>query len=383
MHRDAVVIIDGSGVIASGDESVFQRHNDYAEELSRASGEKLILVIAGSRKLLQYSSENMSNSLVIASSRLKRFHFFSTLFGLGRILDDLAVNPRLFVVGDPWKSGLIGVLMMRLKYRRVPFQLQIHADYAAPGWKSQTLRNFFKYELAQWIVSKYKFIRVVSKNQASNINFVPDQVVEVIPVSLSKRIGTSRQKFTLTELSFGFFGRLHKDRGTELLIDVFQRLLEQNPDVNLVIGGDGPERSRISNALVDRFPVQVTYLGEVSQKESDKFWNQVNVFISLAPFESYGRAIRESLLNACPVLALPSSGALDLAERVGDKWIALIRPSDSPDQILDKAQNLVKMGTRESVRESQVLCKNSGELLVQAWIKIIGDLSVLSQNRDN
>ena len=76
MHRDAVVIIDGSGVIASGDESVFQRHNDYAEELSRASGEKLILVIAGSRKLLQYSSENMSNSLVIASSSSKKFHFF-------------------------------------------------------------------------------------------------------------------------------------------------------------------------------------------------------------------------------------------------------------------------------------------------------------------
>ena len=382
MHRDAVVIIDGGGVIASGGESVFQRHSKYSEELSKASGEKLILVIAGSRKLLQYSSESASNSLVIASSSSKKFHFFSILFGLGRILDDLAVNPRLVVVGDPWKSGLLGVLMMRIKYKRVPFQLQIHADYAAPGWKSQTLRNFFKYKLAQWVVSKYKFIRVVSKNQATSINFGPEQMVEVIPVSLSKKIGASRQKFTLTETSFGFFGRLHKDRGTELLIYVFQRLLERNPDVNLVIGGDGPERTRILKTLVDRFPRQVTYLGEVSQVESDRFWNQVNVFISLAPFESYGRAIRESILNSCPVLALPSSGALDLAERVGDKWIALIHPSDSPDQILDKAQNLVRMGNREYVLESQILCENSGELLAQAWVKIIGDLSVLSQNRD-
>jgi glycosyltransferase involved in cell wall biosynthesis len=221
-------------------------------------------------------------------------------------------------------------------------------------------------------MAKFKYLRFVSKRQANNFRFRQTKHIDVIPVALSKvEFGQTPRKVN-GEFVLGFLGRLHKDRGTETLIKIFQNLLPNHPEVRLIIAGDGPEEKRISSELVDRYPMQVTLLGQVSERIKEVFWTEIDVLISLAPFESYGLAIRESVLYSRPVLAFPTSGTIDLLDSVGKSWVALIGRLDSDTDILIKAQNIASLQNRSDLPKVFTEPPDAVKLIVGSWTKIIG-----------
>jgi glycosyltransferase involved in cell wall biosynthesis len=369
--REAVVIIDASGAIEAGGVDVLLRHSEYGKQLLEKSVSRYQLVIVGSRKLCQMASDHQINNLIVlgpSSDKLSRVLIFLSLY---RILKINSLKPRLFVFGDPWKSGFAGLLLRFTPYKSVPLQLQIHADYCAPGWQFQGFKYFLKFMIAKLIVSRYKNLRLVSLSQARNMKLRNSKRVDIIPVTLPQtrlNFASNKQEGAIV---FGFFGRLDVDRGTELLIKIFEHILRDS-DIKLIIGGDGPERERLQEQLKLRFPKQVFLLGHVQEKDAYTFWQDIDVLISLARFESFGRALRESLLNTRPVIALPSSGVLDLMADVGATWVDLIEPNDSPQIIVEKAANLARLQNRMDLPKALRSQTETSDLLTSAWIDIIG-----------
>ena len=55
-------------------------------------------------------------------------------------------------------------------------------------------------------------------------------------------------------------------------------------------------------------------MGHALKKDLNRFWKEVDVFISLAEFESHGHAPRKSIAIQVPIIALESFGIRDLVE---------------------------------------------------------------------
>lgn len=370
--REAVVIIDASGAIEAGGVDVLLRHSAYGKQLLEKSKGRFYLVIVGSKKLCQLASENKIEDLIVLAPNSNKLNWTLIFLKLHFILETNSLTPRLFVVGDPWKSGIVGLLLRFTQFKKVPLQLQIHADYCAPGWRFQGFKYFLKFLIAKAIVSRYQILRLVSTSQARNMKLRNSKRVDIIPVSLSQNQINFASKKNEGAITFGFFGRLELDRGIVLLIKIFVNILNKDSRIKLIVGGDGPERLRLQKQLALKFPKQVFLLGHVEEQESNTFWQEIDVLISLARFESFGRALRESLLYSRPVIALPSSGVLDLMVDVGPTWVNLIEPKDSPQIILEKAENLVRLQDRADLPDAFKAPLNSSKLLSAVWVDIIG-----------
>jgi glycosyltransferase involved in cell wall biosynthesis len=74
--------------------------------------------------------------------------------------------------------------------------------------------------------------------------------------------------------------------------------------------GDGPLATRMKSELP-----KAIFTGLLSNQEVQKKWVGIGALLSTAPFESYGLAMREALLQGVPVVSRENAGAVQLAQR--------------------------------------------------------------------
>jgi glycosyltransferase involved in cell wall biosynthesis len=98
------------------------------------------------------------------------------------------------------------------------------------------------------------------------------------------------------------------------------------------------------------------------------FWARIDLILSLAPSESYGRAMREALLFGVPVLAIESSGVKELIQLVGNESVLIVTSEEASAEIVVKLEKLltarVSSETKNKIMEVE-LRKNS--LLIESW----------------
>lgn len=370
-----IVIIDANNVIAGGGIEVLVRHANYASALKMASQQSFQLVIIGTKELQdQFAQlrENLRENLVIHTineSKFRRLLFWKRAC---KVLAENEIPPTLLVSGDPWISGCNTILMRAVLKVKPKIQMQLHADVFAPGWKTISLRNFVKFQIARRVLLRADYIRTVSFHQTKNLfpYLETKQVVSCIPIPLP---GITRVKGIYHEdfKSFGLLGRLHSDRGTQFVVEKFTPLLNAHSEIRLVIAGSGPEENVIKKRLQDRFPSQVIMLGHLSLSQSHDFWNQVDVLLSVAKYESYGRAPREAIVNQVPVLATPSSGILDLTETQLGNWVSLVSRDIDPDDLLLEAQKIFQKIRLISKTDSELDIQDPVIDLVNDWLNIL------------
>jgi glycosyltransferase involved in cell wall biosynthesis len=371
-----VVIVDANNVISNGGLDVLKRHMEYAKELQKLSRCDARLVIVGNDALLNnfsQISDNSDDSLLVISIGSRKFS--KVLFWKYALacLKKERIPLSIAVAGDPWVSGVNATLIKLLRRKdKVLLQIQLHADIFAKGWKFLNFANFIKFCLARVTLLNADLIRTVSRNQSSLLikQLHCEEKVSCIPVALN-RMETPKSEFNDSLTSFGFFGRLHKDRGTELLVAIFKNLLKEYPELGLIIGGTGPEFNMLERELANTFPAQVKLLGNLSPNDAFVFWNQIDVLLSLARFESYGRAPREAILNRVPVLALSSSGILDLKESQLGKWVEIIPSSITARELVKIAREILEESKKFTNPEPNMLQFDSAYLVAEDWCKAL------------
>jgi len=123
---------------------------------------------------------------------------------------------------------------------------------------------------------------------------------KILKKSLEEKVNFDKSKLNLVAV-----GRIHKVKGYDRLIDVINKLNNENKinDVVLRIIGDGPEFSNIKNKIKENhLEDKVLLLGKMNNpypyvKESD-------LFIMCSHNEGFGNVIIESFVLGVPVLSL-------------------------------------------------------------------------------
>jgi len=367
--KEIVVILDFQGVISNGGRDVLTRHRMYADKLYETSTQRLSLRIITSKDIKFKNPDEQELFLQLGAGKSS---YLRNILALRRFVTSNQ-NIRLIVAGDVFKSGFQALLSQLFINKKIPIQYQVHADIGAPGWASLNFANKVKFIVGVIVLRNARYVRAVSKRQASNLRRLTRKgtVIEVVPVPLNipnRRMPKSKAQ---DQFTIGILGRIQKDRGIATFDQFVRETALDNEKVKYLIAGNGPDDSfllEIQQKLSDR--ADFHNMGFLEGNELATFWNETDCLLSLAPFESYGRSMREAVSLGIRVISTPNSGALDLLDEVGPEWISLW----SPDQDLNAGkliQRIINLKKGSEKAPQQELIGSEIDLLIQTWLDCI------------
>ena len=337
INQSIILILDPRGVFVNGGFDVFNRHTKYGELVninSKNMKVKLIIFSAGSIPKKLYMNKKNIEVVSISKPTFDPFNFAKKAH---KLIKSKNLNVRLLIAGDPWESYWSAYFLNIFLNKKIPIQIQVHGDIADPRWRRINLRNRIRFSLAKLSLPKGSSLRAVTKYQAENIVQafgIKRERIVVIPVPINV-LGRSAS-ISERPKTIGLIGRIHKDRGIWEFIKLVRILNISSKDFKVVVIGDGPSKDRFLLKLESIIPkIRITYLGQLPESELRKAWKRIGVLVSMAPVESYGLVIRESLIAGVPVWATHSAGDKDLMDNCKKGEVKLLDLSKS-DASLDK-----------------------------------------------
>ena len=124
-------------------------------------------------------------------------------------------------------------------------------------------------------------------------------------------------------VSFIYIGQLEYHKGIDLLISVFDRILENHPNAKLTIIGSG----KLSGLLKRR--KHITYLGQLDQRDIGFYLRKADCLILPSRCDSYGMVVAEALASGVPAIVSENAGASELIQVGINGWTIESGASDA------------------------------------------------------
>ena len=374
MSNPSVLILDPRGNIEVGGKDVVARHEIYAKELLAQGKNSRFDLKVFSAAVSAKSSSKVKNERVVTISK-QTFNSYMFAKKVHKFIKQNNLDVKLLVAGDPWESYWSAYFLTRFLSKKIPIQIQVHGDIADPRWRRINLRNRIRYPLAKLALPKASSIRAVTKYQAENLVKafgIKRERIVVVPVPITvanKSVALKSQR----PKTIGLIGRIHQDRGIWEFIRLIRVLNSSSKDFKVVVIGDGSSKDKFLLKLSSVIPKnRVTNLGQLPETELSKSWKKIGVLVSIAPVESYGRVIRESIIAGVPVWATASAGVKDLMDNCKKGEVKLLDLSKSSASLQKDFNSLLK--TKVSSDFSKRFIKENNTYaakLANSWINTI------------
>lgn len=155
----------------------------------------------------------------------------------------------------------------------------------------------------------------------------------------------------------GFVGRLAPEKQVADL----QRV-HDDPDVNLVIVGDGPEREELQR----RMP-RAHFTGLLHGDDLHRVMASLDVLVHPGESETFCQVIQETMASGVPVVAVGAGGPLDLVDHSRTGW--LYRPGD-----LGAMHGFVRDLSGDDAKRHAFRASARASVLTRRWPAICGQL---------
>ena len=374
MSNPSVLILDPRGNIAVGGKDVIARHEIYAKELRRQGKTSILELKVFSASVSAKGSSKSKNERVITISK-PTFNSYKFARKVHNFIKLNNLDVKLLVAGDPWESYWSAYFLNRFLNKKISIQIQVHGDIADPRWRRINLRNRIRFTLAKLSLPKASSVRAVTKYQAENLVKafgIKRERIVVVPVPItvaSKSVALKSQR----PKTIGLIGRIHQDRGIWEFIRLIRVLNSSSKDFKVVVIGDGSSKDKFLLKLESIIPKnRIIYLGQLPESELRKAWKRIGVLVSMAPVESYGRVIRESLIAGVPVWATASAGVKDLMGNCKKGEVKLLDLSKSDTSLYKDFNSLLKTKVSSDFSKSFIKENNTyAAKLANSWINTI------------
>jgi len=374
MSNPSVLILDPRGNIAAGGKGVIARHETYAKELfTQGKSLRLDLKVFSAGVSIQRSGKGKNERVITISKPTFNSYMFAKKTHKFIKINNL--NVKFLVAGDPWESYWSAYFLNRFLDKKMPIQIQVHGDIADPRWRRINLRNRIRFSLAKLSLPKASSVRAVTKYQAENLvkafGIKSEKIVVVpVPITVAGKLVALKSERPKT---IGLIGRIHQDRGIWEFIKLIRVLNSSSKDFKVVVIGDGPNKDKFIHKLESVIPKnRIVYLGQLPESELRKAWKRIGVLVSMAPVESYGRVMRESLIAGVPVWATSSAGVRNLIDNCKKGEVKLLDLSKSDATLNKDFKTLLKTKVSSDFSKRFIKENNSyAAKLASSWINII------------
>lgn len=276
------------------------------------------------------------------------FLFLAELVFAFRIIRKEKIN----TIHSHWivPSGLIGGIISKVKH--IPHVTTAHAGDVFTVEKSK-----FLIHISRFIFQNSQKVTVNSTFTKESINRIDenlsDSKIEVIPMGadteIFKPIGDKLDSFHNNKIIFSI-GRLVEKKGFEYLIKAMPLVIREIPTTKLIIGGTGPEESKLKN-LVNILGLErdVIFIGYIKTCDLPKYYRTADVFVlpsvktKEGDTEGLGIVLLEAMACGTPVIGSNIGGITDIIE---DGKNGLLIESKNPKDIAEK---IIKIISGESL----------------------------------
>lgn len=215
--------------------------------------------------------------------------------------------------------GLLGVWIA--KELRIPVVHTYHTQYEdyvryiakgmviRPSMVKYIVRGFMSdldgvicpSEVVYDLLMKYK-VKVEKRVIPTGIELAKFERPEITSenmADLREKLGISNQETMLLSLS-----RVSYEKNIQAVLAALPTVLEENPDVKLVVAGDGPYLSDLK-AQAKRLGITdaVVFTGMIAPSETALYYKAADFFISASTSETQGLTYLESLASGTPIIA--------------------------------------------------------------------------------
>jgi phosphatidylinositol alpha-1,6-mannosyltransferase len=159
----------------------------------------------------------------------------------------------------------------------------------------------------------------------------------------SPRISGShiRQRLNLSQETPVLFAvqRLSSEKRVDIVIRAMPHVLDKHPDVVLVIGGKGPDRSNLDSLLQELGLEQSIYFaGYIPNSDLPAYYAMADIFVFHSTYETFGIVIAEAMAGGKPVVSVRSTAISDVVQ---DGQTGLLAVPMSPIDMADKIIHLL------------------------------------------
>jgi len=260
-------------------------------------------------------------------------------------------EPDQIIISTPGPIGLLALLAAKLIH--VPVIGIYHTDFSGeakhivPDESGSTL--ILEYE--RWFYNQMDEIRTPTREYR---NILLDRGIHATKMGLLRRgIETDRfapcadrKDFLKTKHNYRegitllYAGRVSKDKSLDLLVDIYKRLVQTNPDLNLVIAGNGPYLSEMKALLADY--QGVIFTGAVPRNILPRLYNAADYFVFNSITDTYGMVILESQACGLPAIVSNHGGPKEIILDNESGFVVLDQKLESWIKVLEKAMDIYR-----------------------------------------
>jgi len=117
----------------------------------------------------------------------------------------------------------------------------------------------------------------------------------------------------IKKIKIGYVGGLGKRKNIEFII----KLAKIMPEINFKIGGKGPNKERLEKISKDMNLKNVEFLGFISNKELNNFYNSLDLFIFPSFYEGFGLPVVEAMACGIPCVVSDKGSLPEVAGEAG------------------------------------------------------------------
>ncbi len=243
-------------------------------------------------------------------SKVKLLTFFDA-FKIGKkIIKEREFNRQNSMISaqDPFEIGFVAFILSKVS--KVKLQLQVHTDFLNKYFWRESLKNKLRVKIAEFLLKKADFIRVVSKKIAKSLKNKKIKIkakLKILPIYIDvEKLKKQRIKINIHKKypHFDFIilmaSRITKEKNIELAIKAMESLVNIYSKLGLVIVGSGPELTKLK-AKSKKVAANIVFEGWTDNLVS--YYKSADLFLLTSEYEGYGRTLVEALSCDLPVIS--------------------------------------------------------------------------------
>ena len=176
-------------------------------------------------------------------------------------------------------------------------------------------------------------------------------------------------------LLIGYIGRLSEEKGLMNFTQTLPTILDEHPEIRVLIGGDGQLKKAIAMALEEEgVATNVDLPGWISHDDLPRYLNQLRLLVLPSYTEGLPNIMLEAMACGTPVLATPVGAIPDV---IIDGKTGFIMENNSPECIAENVRRALDSPDLERIAEAgrRFVEENfTFERVVERWKEVLEGL---------